>query len=83
MNALADKVHKQGMPHSDMLHNMAPLFNNHLYISSSKLSTIWHATATYVGNNVAVTCYGAYHCVAFRVCVLCQPVHSLSHPYTS
>ena len=31
MNALADKVHKQGMPNSDTyaLHNTAKLFNNH------------------------------------------------------
>ena len=37
MNALGDKVHKQGVPHSDMHvhHNMATLLNNHPYISSS------------------------------------------------
>ena len=37
MNALADKVYKQGVPHGDMHvhHNMATLFNNHHYISSS------------------------------------------------
>ena len=37
MNALADKVHKQGVPHSDMHvnHNMATLFTNYPYISSS------------------------------------------------
>ena len=33
-------------------------------------------------NNVAVL-WMAYHCVAFLVCVLCQPVHSLIHPYIS
>ena len=38
MNALADKVHKHGMPHSDMLHNTATLFNNHPYISSSGMA---------------------------------------------
>ena len=51
MNELADKVHKQGMPHNDM-HSitwLATLFNNHPYISSSKFSANWHATATYVG----------------------------------
>ena len=33
MNALADKAHKQGMPHSDnALHNTALLFNNHTYM---------------------------------------------------
>ena len=45
MNALADKVHKQEVPHSDMhMHSMkmATLFNNHPYISSS-------GTPTYVG----------------------------------
>ena len=33
-------------------------------------------------HDVAVL-WSAYPCVAFHVCVLCQPVHSLSHPYTS
>ena len=31
------------------LNNMATLFNNHPYISSSKLVPTWRATATYVG----------------------------------
>ena len=47
MNALADKVHKQEVPHSDMhMHSMkmAPLFNNHPYIVQ------WHTyVLTYVG----------------------------------
>ena len=35
-------------------------------------------------NNVAVhVLWSAYHCVAFLVCVLCQPVHSLIHLYIS
>ena len=46
MNAVADKVHKQEVQyaHSDMhMHTVATLFNNHPYISSSKLSANWHA----------------------------------------
>ena len=46
MNALADKAHKQEMPHKK---NTATLFNNLPHISSSKFSADWHATATYVG----------------------------------
>ena len=43
MNVLADKAHKQGMPHSDnALHNMATSFNNHPYISSSGISKYIH-----------------------------------------
>ena len=64
---------------------MATLFNNHPYISSSKVCADWHATATYAGwllDNVAML-WSAYPCVAFFVCVLCQPMHSLSHPYIS
>ena len=52
MNALADKAHKQGMPHSDMhsIYNTATLFNNaSLPYSSSKFSPNCGATATYVG----------------------------------
>ena len=47
MNALADKVRKQGMPHCDMHHIKATLFNNHTptYISSSEFSANWHAFA--------------------------------------
>ena len=48
MNALADKLHKQATQWYG-LHNMATLFNNHHYISSSKLMPTWRATATYVG----------------------------------
>ena len=33
-------------------------------------------------NNMAML-WSACHCVAFLVCVLCQPVHSLTHPYIS
>ena len=51
MNALADKVHKQEMPCTQWyaLHNMATLFNNHPYISSSGTPVGTKFTATYVG----------------------------------
>ena len=51
MNALADKVHNKTFHAHSYMHsitNMATLFNNHPYISSSKFSANWHATATYV-----------------------------------
>ena len=68
VNALGDKAHKQGMPHSDLTctpYNMATLFNNHPYISSSGTPVGTKFTAaTYVGiwllNNVAVL-WNAYH----------------------
>ena len=90
MNALAYKAHKQGMPHSDMHSISRPHYPTtmHPYISSSKFSVNWHATATYLCrdawllNNVAVL-WSVYHCVVFLLCVLCQPVHSLIHPYIS
>ena len=48
---------------------LATLFNNHMhpYISSSKFSTDWRATATYVGMVVECGCVmePTYHCVAF------------------
>ena len=36
MNALADKVHKQEVPHTQWYahHNMATLFDNHPYIGT-------------------------------------------------
>ena len=35
-------------------------------------------------SKLAYVLWSANHCVAFHVCVLCQPVHSLIHPfYTS
>ena len=46
MNALADKVHKQGICYT--LHNMATLLNNQPYISSGKCSADWRATSTYI-----------------------------------
>ena len=56
MNVLADKVHKQEVYctrtvicSTHALHNMTTLFNNHPYISSSKFSANWRATANYVG----------------------------------
>ena len=63
------------MLHSDIyaLHNMATLFNNHSYISSSKLTGM--PLLLLVGMMVELIMwpyYGvdAYHCVAFLVCVL-------------
>ena len=52
-NTLADKVvqvHKQEVPCTCRyaLHKHATLFNNHPYISNSKFSANWCATATYV-----------------------------------
>ena len=87
MNALADKIHKQGMPHSDTgyaLHNTATytLFNNHPYISSS--SADWHATATYVGMVVECGRVDGVHITVWHSllgCVLCQPEHSLIQSY--
>ena len=53
MNALADKVQKQDVPCTQWyaLHNMATLFNNHPYISSSGnlVAQLQIYTATYVG----------------------------------
>ena len=52
MNALADKGHKQKVPHTQYgLHNIATLFNNHPYISSSKCIVPTGAchSYTYVG----------------------------------
>ena len=53
MNALANKVHKQEVPCTQWywyaLHTRTTLFINHPYISSSKLSVNWRATATYEG----------------------------------
>ena len=70
------------------VHNMAVLFDNHPYINNSKFSANWHATATYVGMVqcwIMWPCSGrVYHCMyvcmALPVCLLHQPVHSLSHP---
>ena len=41
MNALADKVHKQELPHTQWyaLHIMATLFNNHPYIAVNLVPT--------------------------------------------
>ena len=51
MNALADMVQKQEMPYTQWytLHNMATLFNNHPYISSSGTPVGTKFTAAYVG----------------------------------
>ena len=76
MNELIDKAHKQGMPQSDKCtHNKVALFNNHPYISSSGTPVGTKFTATYVGMAVL---WSAYHCVAFLVYVLRQPVHSMN-----
>ena len=45
MNALADKVHKQGMLHT---HNTATLFNSHPYISIIAVNLVLTG-ATHVG----------------------------------
>ena len=51
------------------LHNIATLFNNHLYISSSKFSADWRATATYVGY---VGCWIMWECYGvFSIPCLC------------
>ena len=56
MYALADKVHKQELPHARTqwyaLDNMATLFNNHPYTSSSGMPVGTKFTATYVGTVV-------------------------------
>ena len=50
MNALADKVQKQEVPHTQWyaLHNVVTLFNNHPYISSSGTPVGIKFTATYL-----------------------------------
>ena len=60
---------------------MATLFNNYPYISSSKFSANWHATATNIGM-VVEYCGHVMECIC-TVCislpvfvVCCQPVHS-------
>ena len=91
MNALADKVHtnKKCHAHSDMhaLHIMATLFNNHPYISSSGTPVGTNFTATYVEMVVEycghdMSAYQGVH-GTFCLCILCQPVHSLSYSYIS
>ena len=84
MNALADKVHKQGMPHSDMLSITWPNYSTTIPISSSGTPVqlalnLLLLTLGWLLNTVAML-WSAYYCVAFLVCVLFQPVHSLSHP---
>ena len=59
MNALVDKVHKQGMPHNDMHSiNMTTLNNNHL--CGMPVGTKF--TATYVGMHCCIMwpCYGVH-----------------------
>ena len=84
MNALADKVHKLSAMHAHSdTHSMATLY------SSSKFScvTATYATATYVKEwlHTMWQWYGV--CIAVCMhgtsCVLCQPVHSLSHHHIS
>ena len=50
MNALADKVQKQEVTCTQWyaLYNMAALFNNHLYISSSGMPCSWHKISCYL-----------------------------------
>ena len=51
-NALADKVQKQEVPCTQRyaLHNMATLFNNHSYKSSSISLCAWHFLSLYFVN---------------------------------
>ena len=95
MNALADKVHKQEVPCTQWYwyarHTMATLFINHPYISIAVAHqlTLNFITATYVGTHYGLWImwpwYGVHTnitvCMELLVCVLCQPVHSLSQPY--
>ena len=62
MSALADKVHKQEVhAHADLhsitslLHNMATLFNNHTYISSSKLNLVPTGVPLLLHTQISVT----------------------------
>ena len=67
--------------HAYALYNMATLFNNHPYISSSGAPVCPKFTATYVG--MVFVCVHATECIcthAFLAFVLCQPVHSCSEP---
>ena len=81
MNSLADRVHKQEETRSAMYHNMATLFNNHPYISSSKFSASWHATATYVGMllNAVAMLWSAYHCVHDNSCLCTLSASAFMH----
>ena len=65
MEALADKVHRQGghNPHH------CYISQNHPYISSN---------ASYLGIDGCVKCSNVVEC-ALLVCVLCQPVSLSSH----
>ena len=90
MNALADKVYQQEVPCTQWyaVHTMATLFNNHPYISSSKFSANWRATATYVGIVVelcghVMECISlcAWHFLFFYYVSQC--IHALNHPYKS
>ena len=72
MNALADKVHKQEVPCTQLhsLHNMATLFNNHPYKSSSDMSVGTNLLLLMKGwllNNVTVV-WNAYNCAHGTSC---------------
>ena len=71
MNALADKAHKQGMPHSDMhsITHAATSFNNHPYISSSGTPVGTKFTATHIGINGGVKCINVRCGMYSPVCV--------------
>ena len=64
---------------------MDTLFNNHPYISSSKFSADWRATATYVGMVVEYVAmlWSAHHCVHGTVKLACglANVHYAATPY--
>ena len=85
MHWLKKYTNKKCHAHSDMhLHNMATLFNNHPYVSSSGTPVGTKFTATYVGM-VVEYCGHVMEvhitvCMALLICVLCQPVHSCIEP---
>ena len=68
MNALADKVHKQGIPQIYI----------HVAVALQLALNLLLIMYEWLLNNVAML-WSAYHYVAFLVCVFCQPMHSLSN----
>ena len=88
MIAAMNKLYDCGYGCACALHNMATLFNNQQpYISSSKFSANWGATATYVrwllDNAAFWTRVHVHACMALSlVCVLVsQCIRALRHRY--
>ena len=73
MEALADKVHKQG----DHIPQFIATF--HTTIPTQVVMTISISTATYVCRDGCVKGSNVVKC-DFLVCVLCQPVPPFMHP---